>query len=178
MNQNNTPLTSAEWDKWTELTKRVRFENGRIPLDAFYAWCGSFYTVAVELFGYRFKESGPEILLTYRKDNYYDGYYVAGVVHVPGRTIEETKEHLLKSEFPGIKEVGQWEWMEVTDIQKGEGPDQDLRGQDVKLLYGAKMDGEIPDGKWFPIHELPENILPEFHSVLKRVVPWIEARQN
>src|SRR5689334_22807761 len=92
-------MTPEEWSKWTDLTQKIRFENGRIPLEAFYAWSEYLYAVTVELIPFRIIDGELEMLLIYRKDKYYDGYHNPGAVIPPGESIDTKLQKLIKEEL-------------------------------------------------------------------------------
>jgi len=60
------PLREEEWKQWADLTRRIQFINGKIPLEAFYAFCEVFISPVVEIAPYRIINGTVEILLIYR----------------------------------------------------------------------------------------------------------------
>lgn len=168
-------LSQEEWKNWTELTKRIRFVNGKIPIEAFYAYCEAFVSPVVEIVPYRIKNNILEILLIYRKDKYYDGFHLPGSVMVPGRTSKETLKFLIASELGNKVNTGKINFLKIDDKMKGAGIGFDERGQDLKLLYACEINGEVLGGKWFARENLPKNIIPEHQKVAVEAYDWIKS---
>lgn len=168
-----TPLSENEWTEWTKLTKRIKFIDGKIPEEAFYAFCEAFVTAVIDLIPYRRLNNEVEILLIYRKDKYYDGFHIPGSVIVPGKTSKETLNSVIDVELGKDSLVSKIDFVGIIDSMKGEGLDLDKRGQDLKLLYVCKVDGEVMEGEWFTKNNLPKNIIPEHQKVAREIFDFI-----
>jgi len=168
-------LSKEEWKKWADLTRRIRFVNGKIPIEAFYAFCESFISPTVDVIPYRIRNNEIEILLIYRKDKYYDGFHLPGSIIVPGRTSKETLEFVISNELGESAKVSKKNFISVSDIMKGAGVGLDNRGQNLTLLYACEIDGEVLEGKWSTQENLPKNIIPEHQLVVKRSFDWIKS---
>lgn len=173
-NLENLPLNPEEWAAWTKLTKRIRFIDGKIPMEAFYAFCETFISPVVDIAPYRLINDEVEILLIYRKDKYYDGFHLPGSVIVPGKTSKETLDSVIHNELGDKANIGKIHFIRVIDTMKGTGVGLDERGQDLKLLYACEIRGETLDGEWFVKNKLPKNIIPEHQQVVLEAFDWLK----
>ena len=164
-NKNLTPLSPDEWVEWTKLTRRIKFIDGKIPQEAFYAFCENFVSAVIDLVPYRIDNNEIEILLIYRKDRHYDGFHIPGSVIVPGKTSTDTLNSVIDVELGKNANVGKINFVGVIDAMKGEGSGLDKRGQDLKLLYVCEIKGEVLEGEWFTKNNLPKNIIPEQQKI-------------
>jgi hypothetical protein len=169
----NLPLSPDEWAQWTNLTKRIKFIDGKIPIDAFYAFCEAFISPVIDMAPYRYVDKKIEILLIYRKDKYYDGFHLPGSVITPGKTSKETLESVIKNELGNNVKVNKTHFIKIMDTMKGQGIGLDTRGQDLKLLYACEVGGEVLDGEWFKKNNLPDNIIPEHQNVVLDVFDYL-----
>lgn len=167
------PLSENEWTEWTKLTKRIKYIDGKIPEEAFYAFCESFVSAVIDLVPYQIKNGELEILLIYRKDRYYDGFHIPGSVIVPGKTSKETLNSVIDVELGKASLVSKIDFVDIVDSMKGEGSDLDKRGQDLKLLYVCRVDGEVTEGEWFTKNNLPKNIIPEHQKIALEIFDFI-----
>lgn len=167
-------LTQEEWVQWTNLTKRIKFINGKIPLEAFYAFCESFISPVVDVIPYRVVNNEIEILLIYRKDKYYDGFHIPGSIIVPGKTSDETLDIVIGKELGNKADIGGKHFIKILNTMKGSGVGFDERGQDLKLLYACEVRGEVLEGDWFSKNNLPTNIIPEHQQVIPEIIDWIK----
>lgn len=174
--KNQKPIDKQEWDNWTDITKRIEFTNGKIPKEAFFAWCESFYTVPIEFMGVRFVDNEPEILLIYRKDEYYDGYHTPGAVLTPGKKIKDMLDSLIKVELGENIEIKNIQFVKHFETFKGSGVGENLRGHEIKMVFSGIIKGEPKDGEWFKKENLPENIIPEFKFIIPEILNW--AKKN
>jgi hypothetical protein len=170
---NISPLSKEEWELWANLTKRIKFIDGKIPLDAFYAFCESFISPVIDVIPYKLTSNGVEILLIYRKDKYYDGFHLPGSVITPGQTSVETLNSVIKNEIGPNTETGNIKFIKVIDTMKGFGVDLDSRGQNLKLLYGCEIKGNVLNGEWFSENSLPENIIPEHKNLVRSMFEYL-----
>jgi len=170
----NLPLNKEEWSDWVNLTKRIRFVDDKIPKEAFFAWCEYFYTVPMELMGFRIVNQKPEILLIYRKDEYYDGYHVPGAVLIPGQKIEDALSNLLKRELGDNVRINHLEFVKYFEMLKGSGIGQNSRGHEIKIVFAGKIEGEPKNGEWFAKNNLPNNIIPGFVYIIPYMFDWAE----
>lgn len=170
------PLSPEEWVQWTALTQRIKFENGRIPLEAFYAWSEFFYTVPIELMPFRLREGGLEILLVHRTDTYYEGYHTPGAVLTPGLKSTERLQELIHRELGADATLDKLQFVRYYDTMKGPLDGENLRGQELKLVFAALIENESSRGEWFSINDLPQNIIPEFKFIIPEMCVW--AREH
>ena len=171
-----TSLSPEEWSQWTELTKKIQFVDGKIPLEAFYAWSESFYTVAVELVPFRLVNGELEILLINRRDPYFDGYHTPGSILVPEKDTNEVMADLIVRELGPKARVKYLQFAKYYDTMKGDGLGQSPRGQQINLVYTALIEGEVLEGEWFSKDRLPANIIPAFRIMIPEIFNL--AKQN
>jgi hypothetical protein len=176
--QSLLPLSQEEWHQWTELTKRIQFIDGRIPLEAFYAYCESFITPVIDLVPYRITNNVLEILLIYRKDKYYNGFHVPGSVITPRKTSKETLQYIIENELGHKASIERTFFIKVVDTMKGKGVGLDERGQDLKLLYACEVMGEAIEGEWFSKNNLPKNIIPEHQEIVLEIFDLINQKST
>lgn len=168
------PLSVEEWAQWTRLTKRIKFVDDKIPQGAFYAFCESFISPVVDIVPYHLINNEVETLLIYRKDKYYDGFHLPGLVIVPGKTSKETLDSVIRNELGDKADIGKIHFIKIIDTMKGTGIGLDERGQDLKLLYACEVRGEVLEGDWFSKNNLPTNIIPEHQQVIPEIIDWIK----
>lgn len=170
----NTSLNPEEWSTWVKLTKRIRFINGKIPEEAFFAWCENFYTIPIEFMGFRKRNEELEILLIYRKDKYYDGYHTPGTILVPGQKIEAAFQSLLRRELGGNVSIDSPQFIRHFEFLKGSGTEESPRGHEIKMIFAGIVKGEPKEGEWFSKENLPANLLPEFRFLVPDMLDWAE----
>jgi len=156
-------LSAEEIMHLSALMKKVEFP---VPKEIFDVWCSNFTINTVELGVIRTNESGEkEIFLTYRKDAFFDGWHIPGSVILPGETVEDKIEKLIKSEFKemNISKPSFFSWFERVI-----GRDEGLRGQEMGLFFIADFfEGfnELESEKFFSFESIPYNLIEE-HKIL------------
>jgi ADP-ribose pyrophosphatase YjhB (NUDIX family) len=170
----NQPLTEAEWGLWAALTRRIEFVSGRIPQEAFFAFCGSFISAPIEVAILNANDS-RQLLLTHRRDPYFNGWHLPGKVLVPGKTAEETLSELIDDEIGVSAQVDIIESLGTIDIMKGDEQNESPRGQERKTLYIGFAHGELTRGRWFDLYGLPQSILPQHTSAIALIRKWAQA---
>ncbi len=161
-----TALTEQEQAELVRLMGKLTFP---LPLEVFYAWSKTFPTTAAELLVMRNIDSMPEVLLTYRKDRFYDGWHVPGSIHRPNEKFEDTIGRVITGEvgLPATTPYGYWRWFQYPI---GTGAGESPRGDVISLLFimetGAdnKAPGthvvETAEAKFFPLGKMPPDLIP------------------
>lgn len=150
-------LTEEEQFELVRLMHKLKFP---VPLPVFEAWCKTFGIVCAEVAVFRDIGNGPEILLIYRKDKFFDGWHIPGCVHLPLECIQDTLRRVLEKEI--MVEVDKpifYKWFERL---QGDGDGQSKRGYELSLVFTTNILGEFRENeneKFFPISNLPSNIV-------------------
>lgn len=137
-------LTDKEIKDLVRLLKKVRLPA---PYPVFLALCKSVPMVAVDL---AVMPDSRQILLTYRKDDFYDNW------HIPGSILryDEAPEKAVKR--VSIKELG----IKISNLEfVNFFCESDQRGYEVILLFRAKPVGNPSKGKYFYLDNLPKKFL-------------------
>jgi len=171
----------AGWREWAKLTNELKpDENGRIPHEAFNAFCETFIANSVNLIPVRVGKGGTvEVLLIWREDKYYLGWHFPGKILLPTQTTNGTLDATVEHELgPGAK-VEILGSIGTFDIMKGERPGQNPRGQEVSQVFVGlvrSLPDESPDGEaweWFPFDSLPGNVISEQVPHLEEADKWV-----
>ncbi|MEK9170263.1 MAG: NUDIX hydrolase [Patescibacteria group bacterium] len=152
MKENIKKLTSKEIGDLVRLLKKVRLPA---PYPVFVALCKSVPMVAVNL---AVMPDKNHVLLTYRKDEFYDSW------HIPGSILryKETPKDALKRVCR--KEIS----VKIKKLRfVGFFNDYDVRGHELVLLYAARPINKPKDGQYFKLGKFPKKIIKEQRQELK-----------
>ncbi len=156
-------LTPEESKELARLMKKVTFP---VTPEVFDAWCEFFTINTVEIALMRNNAAGErEVFLTYRKDNYFDGWHIPGSVIRPGDSVQVVIDRVTKKELE--MEISTPTYLRWFEREKGIGKDLCPRGQEISLLFSSELIGEPHEhehGKFFSFSNLPK-LIPQ-HPVL------------
>jgi hypothetical protein len=156
-------LTTKEEKQLLDLMGKIKFP---VSKEIFDAWCSNFTINTVELAVIRINKSGvKEIFLTYRQDQFFDGWHIPGSVVLPTETVESKLKKLINKEFADmvVSEPKFFCWFE-----RVVGRDKELRGQEMGLLFCADFLDRFVESekeKFFSFDTIPSNLIEE-HKVL------------
>lgn len=139
-------LSAKEEKDLIKLLKKVKLPA---PYSVFRALCKSVPMVAVNL---AVMPDDQHLLLTHRKDEFYDGW------HIPGSILryKENPKSVLKR--VSHQEVG----MKIKSPQFiNYFMENDKRGQELVLLFVARPIGNPKIGTYFKLNHLPKDLLKE-----------------
>jgi len=139
-------LTPKEIRDIVRILKKVKLPA---PYPVFIALCKSVPMVAVNLAVMPDKD---HVLLTYRKDEFYDSW------HIPGSILryKESPEDAIKRVC--CKELS----VKIKKLQfVGYFNDYDVRGHELVLLYVARPINKPKDGQYFKLGKFPKKIIKE-----------------
>ena len=141
-------LSPEEINNLVELLKKVRLPA---PYPVFLALYKSVTMAVVNLAIMPNKKS---ILLTRRKDEFFDNWHLPGSILLTGESPEETAKRVAR------KELG----IAITDLRFAHYfHDNTVRGSEVDLLFIAKPKGEPNNGQYFGLDEIPKDLI-EFQN--------------
>jgi len=139
-------LTSQEISQLVRLLKKVRLPA---PYPVFIALCKSVPLIAVDI---ALMPDKNHILLTYRKDEFYDSWHLPGVILRTGEPVENALKRAAKNEL-GIS---------ISNAKKKFAhyfSYKDKREYGIALLFAVSSKAKPKDGKYFPLNRLPEKFL-------------------
>ena len=142
-------LTQKEIDQLVGLLKKVHIPA---PLPIFKALCKVLPIAAVDI---AYMSDDDHILLTHRKDEWYDHW------HIPGSILwyKETPEHALKR--VAKKELGVTITKKMKVIPVGFANEFTVREQSILLLHKVVSKTKPKEGKFFHLDKLPKDFLAE-----------------
>ena len=100
-----------------------------------------------------------QVLLLYRNDSEYEGYYLPGTVLRNNDTVLIALDRIFQSGLPGIQTTKPVSlgWIE---IEKGTAVGQNPTRHEISLLHSCELLGEyLGEGTFFSLDALPENTL-------------------
>lgn len=142
--------------------------------EVFTAICGALTTTGIELVVVRYLSGRPYALLFQRPDT--DAFY-AGQWHTPGslfyghETPESVLQRLMERELRGLP---------VLPPKKvGANHFHTPRGSEVTLLYLAiSTEDHDGPGQWFPLSDLPDDLIDHHRVLMEQVSAWIKDDKN
>ncbi|MDE2001605.1 MAG: hypothetical protein KGI60_03535 [Patescibacteria group bacterium] len=144
--KNKALLTKKEIDTLVLLLPKLRWP---LPYPVFIALCKSVPVIPINL---AIMPDSNHILLTYRKDQFYDNWHIPGMILRYGEKIRNRLRLVAKDELgmriKNIRFVGYSEY-------------RDAREHGIGLLFMAQAIGSPSDGRYFPLDGLPEGFLSE-----------------
>ncbi len=138
-------LTLKETENLVRLLKKVKLPA---PYPVFIALSKSVPFIAVDL---AVMSDKNHILLTYRKDEFYDGWHIPGSILRYGELAKNAYERVMKKEL-GMK-ILKPKFIDYFDILF------DSRDKGIALLFVIKPKTKPKVGKYFSLKNLPENFL-------------------
>ena len=160
-------LTPEEQEIAASLLSKATFPLSR---DLFNAWCGSFVVPCVEIALLRNGEKGREIFLIYRHDEFFKGWHIPGSVIQPGQTIAVMLKKVADNELQHAQLRPQFlSWFEH---MKGNAPNESARGHVISLVFVSEVPESLIESeieKFFPLTDVPGDLLPEHISVIEKI---------
>lgn len=151
-------LTPEESKQLAALMQKVEFP---VPVEVFNEWCANFTigTAEIALFRVNPKTKEKEVFLTYRKDRFFDGWHFPGSVILPGKTVQDTLNKVIKTELGSITITDP---KYLTWFERVKGRDEGLRGQELSLFYISYTEANIETEaeKFFSLKNIPKNLIP------------------
>jgi hypothetical protein len=157
------------------LLERLKWGPGRlVPPEVFTAICSALTTTGIELVVVRYLSARPCVLL-FRRSNT-DKFY-AGQWHTPGslfyghETPESVLQRLMERELRRLpvlppRKVG-CNWFNTP------------RGAEVTQLYVTiSTDDHVGLGEWFPLSDLPDNLIDHHRVLMEQVSVWLRDERN
>lgn len=139
-------LTSGEIRDVVRILKKVKLPA---PYPVFVALCKSVPMVAVNL---AVMPDKNHVLLTYRKDEFYDSWHIPGSIlrykESPKDAIERVCRKEISVKIKKLRFVGYFN-------------DHDVRGHELVLLYAAHPINTPREGEYFKFGKLPKKIIKE-----------------
>ena len=155
--QETEKLTSEEVDAVANVLKRLK--PGFLPLPIFLEVARLTVTPIVEVVPLRLGSGGKvEVLLTQREGN--DPTW-AGLLHTPGTVVRASDEEggykdafkrIFEGELAGTTIIGE-------PVLVGGVLHKVKRGMEASQIYWAEVSGESRQGIFYPVDQLPENII-------------------
>lgn len=153
-----------------ELVRLIEKLELPLPLDVFYAWQNVFASMCAEILLVREKDNKLEVFLEYREDKFFKGWHIQGRIHMPPEKIEDTLNRVIRDEVQAS--VTTPEFFGWFEHPKGKEINESPRGHAFALVYIARpkeMPKENGTRKFFPINEIPKDILPEHVPVIVKL---------
>ena len=164
----NTTLTSEEISTLEILISRL--EPGFLPTPIFLQVVRLVVTPTVEMVPFRKTQEGTIQVLLTKRDK--DDPNWPGMYHVPGSVLRATDAKLsFRDAFDRILNG------EIKGIHVLTGPifvqylfHQVKRGAELPMIHWIEVQGEIPEGTYFDIEKLPENIIDHHPLLIKKAL--------
>ena len=141
---NKNKLTSKEIKQLVKLLKKVKLPA---PYPVFIALCKSVPLIAVDL---AVMPDKNHLLLTYRKDEFYDGWHLPGSILRSFESVENALKRVARGEL-GVK-VSKPKFVTYFSYF-------DSREYGIALLFAAKPKSKPTDGKYFLLNHPPKDFL-------------------
>ena len=170
-------LTEKENQQLVALLGKLAWPADR---SVFNALCENFSVTPIELVVIREGVHGPEVFLSYRNDEYFTGWHITCSIILPGWTADRVIKDILSREVGISLAEPRAEFVRFRQFMKGGGYGQSRRGQEVSLIHVLRL----PEGtevsldagrKFFPLSELPEDILFHHKVVLADVKEYLSS---
>jgi ADP-ribose pyrophosphatase YjhB (NUDIX family) len=141
------------------------------PQDLFHALCAATITCPVEIIPLT---RAGKVLLTRRPPHdpwFANLWHTPGTIQLPGDTISGAIARVIRDELNNVH-CSAPEYLGYGDIMKGDGPDENPRGQERPLLFviWVEEDDYLGDGSFFSLDSLPEEILPHHKNIFLPLV--------
>lgn len=138
--------------------------------DMFNAWCVNFTVACVEIALIRDSANGREIFLTYRRDEFYDGWHIPGAVIQAGEKVEDVINRVARDELGGAQFTPQFfSWFEYL---KGTRVGESARGNAISLIFSAEAPEDLRESelaKFFPPSNIPRDLITEHVPVVEAI---------
>ena len=138
-------LTPKEIKNLVRLLKKVKLPA---PYPVFVALAKSVPFIAVDI---AVMPDKNHILLTYRKDEFYDGWHIPGSILRYGELVENAYKRVMRKEL-GMK-ILKPKFINYFDVLF------DYHDKGIVLLFAVKLKVKPKIGKYFSLKNLPENFL-------------------
>lgn len=145
MRKFKTKLTDQEVKDLVRLLKKVRLP---VPYPVFIALCKSVPLIAVDLLLVNNKN---QVLVTYRKDEFYDGWHIPGSILRYKEKVEDAYTRVAREEL-GLKQISNVKFERYFSYL-------DAREHGIVLLFTARSKERPKDGKYFSLDNLPKTFL-------------------
>lgn len=139
-------LTPKEIGDLVKLLKKIK---SPFPYPVFVALCGSVPMVAVDLAVMPDKD---RVLLTYRKDDFYDNWHIPGSILRYKEKPEDAIRRVSRKEL-SLK-IGKPYFIGCYN-------NFDARGHEFVLIYAARPVGKPKIGEYFKLKNPPKNLIKE-----------------
>ena len=137
-------LTSKEINTLVRLLPKLRWP---LPYPVFVALCKSVPLISIDL---AIMPDSKHLLLTYRKDEFYDNW------HIPGMILRQNEPVHAKLKRVAMGELG----IGTSNMRfAGYSEYWDVRHYGIGLLFVAQPVGTPRDGEYFYINRLPKKFL-------------------
>lgn len=141
-----------------------------LPQDVFNAWCVNFTVACVEIALTRDGANEREIFLTYRRDEFYDGWHIPGAVIQEGEEVEDVLKRVARDELEGARFAPKFfSWFEYL---KGTEVGESARGNAISLVFSAEAPDTLRESelaKFFPLSDVPGNLISEHVPVVEAI---------
>ncbi len=144
--RNNRKLSAKEEKDLVKLLKKVRLPA---PLPVFRALCQSVPMVAIDL---AVMPDDQRLLLTYRKDEFYDAWHIPGSILCSGESPADALKRISRQELK--LKITSPRFVNYFSINGS-------RGQEIILLFVARPIEKPRIGDYFKFSRLPKRFLKE-----------------
>ncbi|HEY4499716.1 MAG TPA: NUDIX domain-containing protein [Candidatus Paceibacterota bacterium] len=150
-------LTGAEIKTLVRLLKKVKLPA---PYPVFIALCKSVPLIAIDL---AVMPDDQHVLLTHRKDEFYDGWHIPGSILRYGEKVEDAFKRVARQELNISISNPSFNYYFVYHGKREFG---------IALLFTAKPKTKIKIGEYFLLSQMPKNFLevqiPEINYLKNR----------
>lgn len=158
-------LLKKDLENFTRIVKKIKHPERGLEQGVFDALCSLVTHTACELVIVNNKN---EILLTFRKDKFWEGW------HFPGGLLRYKESFLARLKLVvklelKVKLVSAKFLFPINYINS-------KRGHDVSLVFLCKLEKALKVGKWFK--QMPKNIIPEHKMLWKEVIRLLKSKIN
>lgn len=167
-------LSEIEQKELLTLMDKLEFP---LPSAVFEAWCRVFGNVCAEIAVMRTSNGVHEMLLTYRDDEYFKGWHIPGSIMLPGETIEDTRDRVMRVELsiePVVSTFIHW-----FQRMYGTGIGESTRGYELAFLFSIDS-SRVKDfpmnekAKFFALDHMPSDLIPNH----VRIVDYLKDRSE
>lgn len=159
-------LSSSEQEILVSLLSKL--SPGFLPQEIFFQMCRLNVLSAFEIIPLRMKEGKVEVLLTERPDN---DLFWGGQWHTPGSIIlsTDTPDSLNDVKERVLKELNYPQEKYCDLIYSSMELKKWKRGMTISIYHYLEVEENYGVGRFFPVDELPENIVENQAEVIERV---------
>lgn len=160
-------LSQGEQNKLIKLMEKISFPT---PISVFKAWCKVFGVICTEVAVVKNGKNGPEVFLTYRNDEFFNGWHIPGAVHLPNENIDSTLKRVLRTEIK--MRVNKPRFFGYFERMKGNGTNQSKRGYELSTFFTCRLMGKAAESdneKFFPLNNLPKNTMTAHLPILRKM---------